>query len=347
MKENLREVEVFNDPHLKKNVEVRSKVNLETRLYLQGKGYTEIETPILTPDPEIAPVRPFVIENPECYLRITDTEFLQRLVYAGFDKVFQLSKHFREGDSNYKSNPEFTQLSIVERVNYEQLVEVFKDYMIHMAKKINNTPVVSFFGSKINLETDWISITVKEALVKYCNIDLDRNIENSDLERTMTTLRLPIPSESKPYDGVIKYNILMESILDKFVMPQYKGKVLFLKEYPFGLGGLAKPVDEKLYYKQRGEVFINGIEIINGSTIPNSTIIRKWYDHALGAQLNSGLWPGKRLDENYIRSAKMGIPHSTGMTLGYDRFIMMLTDSKNINEVITFPVTLNTKPKAI
>ncbi|MEK7550327.1 MAG: amino acid--tRNA ligase-related protein [Patescibacteria group bacterium] len=343
--ERLRETEIFNDPKLRRNIEVRSEVNLETRLYFHNKGYIETETPILTPDPEVAPVKPFVIENPECYLRITDTEFLKRLMYAGFGKIFQLAKDFREGDSNYKSNPEFTQLSIAARgIDYEQMVGVFKDYMSSVAKKVNDTPVISFFGSRINLETDWSEITVKDALAKFCDIDLDKNLENSDLEKTMERLKVPVPSEAKNYYGVIKYNIMMESILDKFIMPEYKGKILFLKEYPYGLNAPGKAVEDKPQYKQRGEVFVNGIEIINGSTIPtNPDFIKSWYDHALKAQLDSGLWPGKRLDEDYLRSTRLGIPHMSAMTLGYDRYIMMLTNSKNISEVITFPIILKSK----
>ncbi len=343
--ERLREVDVFNDPKLKRNVEVRSNVNLETRLYFRDKGYLETETPLLTPDPEVAPVKPFVIENPECYLRITDTEFLKRLIYAGFEKVFQLAKDFREGDSNYKSNPEFTQLSIAERgINYEQMVGVFKEYMCAIAQKVNNTSVISFFGSQIDLEADWVEITVKDALGKSCDIDLDKNIENYDLERSIKKLGVTIPPEACNYSGVIRYNIIMEAVLDHFVMPEYTGKVLFLKEYPYGLGAPGKAVNGRPSYKQRGEVFVNGIEIINGSTIPSDpNVIQSWYDHALRVQLDSGLWQNKRLDEDYLKSTRLGIPHMSAMTLGYDRFIMMLTDSQNINEVITFPVILKSK----
>lgn len=349
MKENLREAGVFNNPHLRKNVEVRSRVNLETRIYFHKLSYIEAETPILTPDPEIAPIRPFTIENPECYLRITDTEFLKRLVYGGFDKVFQLSKHFREGDSNYKSNPEFTQLSVVARgIGYEEAVGLFKDYMIHIAKNINDTPVVSFLGSEINLETDWVVITVKDALAEFCNINLDENIESSDLEKTLQRMKIPISAEAEKYAGVIKYNIMLEPVLDEFIMPHFKGKLLFLKEYPFGLGAPGKAVERNPQYKERGEVFVNGIEFLNGQTVPTDPDwVKNWYDHALKAQLESGLWPGKRLDEDYLSSVGLGVPHMASMSLGYDRFLMMLTDSKDISEVITFPVTLNTRPKAI
>jgi lysyl-tRNA synthetase class 2 len=263
-------------------------------------------------------------------------------MYAGFDKVFQLAKDFREGDSNYKSNPEFTQLSIAARgINYEQMVGVFREYISSIATTVNHSPIISFFGSQINLETDWTEITVKDALAKFCDVDLDKNLENSDLEKTMEKLQVPGPAEARKYEGVIKYNIMMEEVLDKFIMPQYNGKILFLKEYPYSLGAPGKAVDDKPQYKQRGEVFVNGIEIINGSTIPtDSDVIKKWYDHALRVQLDSGLWPRKRLDEDYLESTRLGIPHMSAMTLGYDRFIMMLTNSKNINEVITFPVQL-------
>lgn len=339
----LREVDLVNSDKRKKNLEVRSRVNLETRIYFNEKGYTEIETPVLTPDPEVSPIRPFIISNPEGYLRITDTEFLKRLVFSGFDKVYQLAKDFRLGDKSFKNNPEFTQLSISQKgIDYVGSVQIFKDYMIHIAKRINRTPVIDFFGKRMNLESDWVEITVKDALAD-CGIDLDKNLQNGDLERTAVSMGLTLSPQMKNYRAMIRYNLLMEEILDRFVIPKYEGKILFLKEFPWGLGGPGDIVNGSQYYKQRGEVYANCIEILNGSTIqrdPNA--IREWYKIALDDQLASGLWQGKRLDEDYLRSASLfGVPLMVSMSLGYDRFVMMLTNSKDIEEVIAFPISFN------
>jgi len=339
----LREIEIRENPKLRKNFEIRGRANLETHLYFQERGYVETETPVLTPELEIAPIRQFSVNGGDRpFLRMTDTEFLRRLLVGGFDKIYQLSKHFRLGDLNSKSYPEFTQLSLaVKGTDYVQLAHAVGDYMIHVAERINGTTKVDAFGQELDLREPWKILSVKDALGEFADIDLDKNLKVNNLEETLRRMNIPTPSEATDYSGVIRYTILMENLLDHWVIPNFKG-ALFLKEYPYELGGPGKEVENKQGYKQRGEVFFNGIELLNSvSTQTNGGKLRKRYKETLDFQLQSGKWGGKRLDEEYLCSIESGIPESAVMSLGYDRFLMMLTKSKNIRDVLIFPVLDN------
>lgn len=337
---NLRETEIRENSHLRRNFEIRSKANLETHLYFQNRGYLETETPVLTPELEIAPIRQFSVNGQTGpYLRMTDTEFLRRLLVGGFEKIYQLSKHFRAGDLNLKSYPEFTQLSLaVKGVDYVELSQIIRDYMIHVAERVKGTTKVNAFGQELDLKEPWKILSVKDALGEFANVDLDDNLEVNALEETLRRMKMPLPSEAADYSGAIRYTILMGSLLDNLVIPNFKG-VLFLKEYPYELGGPGKEVEGKSGYKQRGEIFFNGVELINAvSTQTDSRKLRKRYQETLDFQLQSGKWNGKRLDEEYLSSIESGIPESAVMSLGYDRFLMMLTRSKDIRDVLIFPV---------
>jgi lysyl-tRNA synthetase class 2 len=339
----LREIEIREDPRLRKNFEIRSRANLETHLYFQERGYVETETPVLTPELEIAPIRQFSANGGgRPFLRMTDTEFLRRLLVGGFDKIYQLSKHFRVGDLNFKSYPEFTQLSLaVKGTDYIQLAHVVGDYMIHVAERINGSTNVDAFGQELDLREPWRILSVKDALGEFANVDLDDNLEVNALEETLRRMKMPAPPEAADYSGVIRYTILMENLLDKQVIPNFKG-VLFLNKYPYELGGPGKEVETRPGYKQRGEIFFNGIELLNSvSTQTDGEKLRRRYQETLDLQIQSGKWDGKRLDEEYLSSIESGIPESAVMSLGYDRFLMMLTKSKNIRDVIMFPVLDN------
>jgi len=339
----LREIEIRENPKLRKNFEIRSRANLETHLYFQERGYVETETPVLTPELEIAPIRQFSVNGGDRpFLRMTDTEFLRRLLVGGFDKIYQLSKHFRVGDLNFKSYPEFTQLSLgVKGIDYVQLANVVRDYMIRVAERINGTTIVYAFGRELDLREPWKILNVKTALKEFGDIDLDKNLDAETLEETLMKMEIPAPPEAADYSGVIKYTILMENLLEYLVIPNFKG-VLFLNEYPYELGGPAKEIENKPGYKQRGEIFFNGVELINTvSTQTDGKKLRKRYEETLDFQLKSGKWNGKRLDEEYLCSIESGIPESAVMSLGYDRFLMMLTGSEDIRDVLVFPVLDN------
>jgi len=336
----LREIEIANNPKLVENIKVRSRLNLETRLYFAQGDYIETETPLITPETGIGPSRVFVTYEPkQVFLRTTDTDYLRRLLVGGFDSTFQLSKHFRKSDNNHKSYPEFTQLSIAKRgINYKELMYIVKDYMAEMAKILNGSTSVDAFGQTIDLSHNWTELPVREAIEKYVGLDVDRNLTPNELKSSMLEKGITLPTGADKFTGILKYTILMEHLLDTFVIPNYKG-ALFLTEYPSQLGGPGMEVDGKSEYKQRGEVFFNGIELVNSvSSQTNGKKLRDVYEDTLYHELNSGQFEGKKLDEEYMQSMALGMPPSAAMSIGYDRFLMMLTSSKDIKDVITFPI---------
>lgn len=336
----MREIEIRSNEAIVRNFELRSTANFETHKYFHDRGYLEAETPILTPKPEIAPVRQFQTTDGlnEYYLRMTDTEYLRRLLTCGFPNLYQLSKHFRVNDQSNKSLPEFTQLSVASRgANYIDMVSMVRNYMIDVAKTTTGLATVNVFGQTIDMSDEWKTLTMKDALKEYADIDLDLNLDPNNLEQTMRRKGLEIPIKAAQYLGVIRYNILMESILDNNVINNFRG-ILFLTEFPYEFGGPGKEVAGRPAYKQRGEVFFNGVEMMNGvSTQTDGIKLRNRYTETLDCQLESGLWSGKELDDEYLAAIELGIPESAAISLGYDRFIMALTSNNNIKEVVLYP----------
>ncbi len=336
---NLREIEIRNNSRLTENIRCRSRLNLETRLYFLERGYIETETPLITPETGIGPSKVFATSAfKPMFLRTTDTDYLRRLIVGGFDSVFQVSKHFRKSDNNHKSYPEFTQLSIAKRrIDYKKLTYIVQDYMAAMAEKITGSTVIDAFGNKIDLHEPWTELRVKDGILKYVGIDVDFNTTDEELEKSMREKGIDLPLDIDKFTGILKYTILMEHLLDNFVIPHYKG-VLFLTEYPTQLGGPGKEVQEDPRYKQRGETLFNGVEIINSvSSQTDGNKLRQVYEETLNHELACGQFEGKRIDQEYMKSMALGIAPSAAMSIGYDRFLMMLTGSRDIKDVITFP----------
>jgi len=339
-KKRHRDIGMIVDEELKKRFIQRSKINSLIRKFHEDKGFIEVETPILVPFPEIAPVKPFITEEPRysqrCDLRITNTEYIRRLIVAGFDKVYQLGKCFRDEPLSFKHFPEFTQLTFGIAFNdYSALMKHIEELLYTINIEVNNNSIINFKRQKLDLTPPWQRISVKSALIEYADIDIDKFNDPDDLCREIVSKGLAIPKKFE-YGGFLK----MAAVVDKLVEDHVVGKLIqptFLCEYPWYLGGPAKELDDNSNYKKRSEVFIGGMELANISTPQNDPLkLRKWYNDTMALKQESG-WKNQVLDEPYLHAMDHGIPICATGGLGVDRLMMLILRQENIEDVLLFP----------
>lgn len=335
-----RDIGIIVDEELKKTFLDRSRINSIIRHFYTEEGFIEVETPCTVSFPEIAPVRPFTTQEPkfsqQVDLRITNTEYIRRLIVAGFDKVYQIGKCFRDEPVSFKHMPEFTQLTFgIAYSNYNALMENIERLTHTITQEMLGRSFVRHDGCDIDITPPWNRLTVRDALIKYTGIDIDHFSDPGDLRREIETRGFEIPEEYE-YGGFL----MMAALVDKLIEDQVIDNLFeptFLCEYPHYLGGPAKEIENNQKYKQRSEVFIRGVELANISTPQNDPVkIQKWYAETLQLKQESG-WVNQRLDEPYIHAINQGIPICTTGGLGLDRLIMFILEKDRIEDVVLFP----------
>ena len=318
----------------------RNKINSLIREFYKTKGFTEVETPFLVPFPEIAPVRPFVTEEPKysqkADLRLTNTEYMRRLMVAGFEKVYQLGKCFRDEPASFKHLPEFTQLTFgIAHEDYNSLMENIEQLAYSLAMKMNNKHQLNFRGQMIDLTPPWRRVSVRGALIDHTGVDIECFDDPKDLREEIVRCGFAVP-EKYEYGGFL----MMASLVDKLVEDNVFNRLVqptFLCEYPWYLGGPAKELESNPKYKKRSEVFIAGVELANISTPQNDPLkIRRWYDETLKLKQQSG-WRNQILDEPYLHAIDQGIPLCATGGLGVDRLVMFILEKERVEDVVLFP----------
>lgn len=324
----------------KKTFEQRSKIISFIRSFLENRGFVEVETPYLQSVPEIAPVPDFVTETPRhfraLHLRITNTEYMRRLLVAGFDKIYQLGRCFRDEKSSFKHHPEFTQLTFgVANHNYDYLIDLIEELVYQAALKVVGKTRFSFKGREVDLTPPWERRTMRDAIIEFAELDIEDYPDNGDLAKKMEEMGMNPPRDLE-FSGFLIRNALIDRMVEDFVVPNMI-KPTLVKEYPYCLGGPAKEVEGKSEYKQRCEAFAGTMEIANVSTPQNDyRKLKKWYDETLQQKIESG-WLNQELDEDYLFAMSCGIPLCTTGGLGVDRLLMLILEKNDVKDVMLFP----------
>jgi lysyl-tRNA synthetase class 2 len=345
-----QEMALLLDPEVKQTVVKRSQANRFIRHFFDSRGFVEVETPYLVPEPAIAPVKSFVVSNSKHVqpmdLRIANTEYIRRLLVGGFERVYQLGKCFRNEPASWKHDVEFTQLTFgIAYAGYTALMELIETLAPALANEIVGTTQVRFGKYDINLTPPWRKITIKDAIFEQTRIDIDECPDSESLSQKMKELGFGRP-ETFEYGGFLIRAKLLDYLVDEYVCPDLI-QPTFLCEYPYELGGPAKEIEDKPNYKKRCEIFIAGMEIANISTPQNDPLkMRKWYNETLALKVESG-WQNQHLDEPYLQAIDLGIPISTTGGLGLDRLLMLILNKEDIRDVNLFPWKEYREPDSI
>ncbi|MEK6793080.1 MAG: amino acid--tRNA ligase-related protein, partial [Nanoarchaeota archaeon] len=238
-----RDIEMIVNHSLKDTFVKRSRINSLIRRFYGDREFIDVETPFLLPYPEISPNKAFSTEEPKfsqkADLRRTNTEYIRRLMVAGFEKVYQLGKCFRDEPTSFKHLPEFTQLTFgIAYEDYNALMKNIEELTSMLCMDINGHHSVNFRGQTLDFTLPWKRISVRNALLQHTGIDIEKFDNPKELSREAQRAGLEVPREYK-YGGFLKMAILVDKLIEdnvnnKLVQPT------FLCEYPWYLGGPAK-----------------------------------------------------------------------------------------------------------
>ncbi|QQG39644.1 MAG: lysine--tRNA ligase [Candidatus Aenigmatarchaeota archaeon] len=327
-----RYLDMVMNPDVRRIFAARTKIIQAAREFLDKHGYVEVETPILQPIYGGAMARPFKTHHNDLdvdmYLRIADELYLKRLVVAGMEKVYEISKDFRNESIDTTHNPEFTMLEFYEAyVDYEYMMGFVERLFQHVAIKALGTLEFEYQGQKINLKSPWRRVTMEDAV---------RGAGIETFGRTLEELRALAKKHGLETDKGATRGELIEAFFEEFVEPKIVNPT-FITDYPVEVSPLAKMKRGEPGVTERFELFITGREFANAFSELNDPIDQRSRFEQQAAMRKRGHAEAHQMDEDFIRALECGMPPTGGVGIGIDRLVMLLTNQSSIKEVILFP----------
>ncbi len=330
-----RYVDLLVNENVKSIFLTRSKIIKLLRAYLDKNGFTEVETPVLQPLYGGASANPFITHHKaldiDLYLRISDELYLKRLVVGGFDKVYELSKDFRNEGMSKAHNPEFTMLEFYwAYVDYEHLMRFTEEMISSIVKEIKGSCKVTFKDKEYDFSTPWKRIPFLDLFKEYLGMDISSFKDEKELLNYVTEHKLLAGNEAFGFRDII------DVVYKKHIRPKLEGP-LFLTDYPYAMKPLAKRRPDNPEISASFQLLVGGEEFINAYNELNDPMDqrKRWEDEMeLGKK---GAEDYQVIDDDYIRALEYGMPPTAGWGLGIDRLTAFLTNQHTIKDVILFP----------
>ncbi len=328
-----RYLDLISNEEVRKTFQTRSKVVSAIRRFMDGRGFIEVETPILQPEADNAAAKPFVthhnVLDRDLYMRIEMELHLKRLIIGGFEKVYEIGRIFRNEGVSFKHNPEFTMMESYEAyADYNSVMEMVEQMVSSVAVEVLGTTIVPHKDTKIDLKTPWQRLSFRDAITQYSGIDFVQ-YPNVDL------LRAKMKEKGIEVDPQKNWAHLVDDLLSTFVEPKLI-QPTFLIDYPLSLSPLAKKKPGQERVVERFEAFAGGIEIANAFTELNDPLDQR---ERFIQQVKDKQADGEegKVDEDFLLAMEHGMPPTGGSGIGIDRLVMILTGNQSIREVILFP----------
>jgi len=328
-----RYVDLIVNPEVKETFIKRTKIINLIRDFLNNKGYLEVETPILQTIPGGANARPFITHHNTLdiplYLRIADELFLKRLIVGGFDAVYEFSRDFRNEGMDKNHNPEFTILELyVAYKDYFWMMELTESLLEKVCIELSGDASITFDSKKISFKKPFKRITIFDAIKKHTGYDISNMQENElrDICKKMDIETTDQMGEGKLIDAIFG-NKCEKEIIDP----------TFIIDYPKSMSPLTKEHRDNVNLTERFELIVNGMEIANAYSELNDPIDQlNRFEKQLELS-KRGDEEAMFIDKDFIRSLEYGMPPTSGIGIGIDRLIMLMTDNTSIQEVLFFP----------
>ncbi|MDR1674482.1 MAG: lysine--tRNA ligase [Oscillospiraceae bacterium] len=330
-----RYVDLLINPEVKDVFVKRSQILREVRAYLDGLGYTEVDTPVLHTLEIGAAARPFKTHHNtldiDMYLRIETELYLKRLIVGGFDKVYEVGRIFRNEGMDTSHNPEFTTVEMYQAfTDYFGMMDIIEQMYKDITLKICGTGIIMYQGTEINMTAPWRRLTMKEAVKEYAGVDYDT--WDSD-----ESARSAAKEKGVKFDGMDKASKgdVLIALFDEFAEPELIQPTI-IYDYPVENSPLAKRKPNDPMFTERFEFFIYRREMGNAFSELNDPIDQK---ERFVKQVNARRAAGAnaQVDEDFITALEYGMPPTGGLGFGFDRLVMLLTDSASIRDVLLFP----------
>lgn len=336
-----RYVDLIVNPDSRNVFLVRTKVLSEMRKFLDDHGFIEVETPILQPVYGGASAKPFVTRHNELeqdmYLRISDELYLKRLIVGGFEKVYEVSRDFRNESVSRFHNPEFTQIEFYwAYVDYDVLMKFTEELVVHLVKTVKNGSLeVEFQGKKLDFTPPFKRLTFRDAIFEKTNIDIDKIKSESEFTSQLKAYNLKLDTT-----GVVGLGAMFDELYKEYVRPYLEGPV-YITDYPAEMIALAKRKADNPDKIASFQLLAHGTELLKAYNELNDPKDQydRWMDEE--ALAKKGAENAMQLDTDYIRALEYGMPPTAGWGMGIDRIVQFLTDSPTIKDVILFPSMRN------
>jgi lysyl-tRNA synthetase, class II len=330
-----RYVDLITSPESRRVFVMRSQIVQAMREFFVGRGYLEVETPMMQPIPGGAAARPFVTHHNaldcDLYLRIAPELYLKRLVVGGLEKVFEINRNFRNEGISTKHNPEFTMLEFYEAYrDYRYLMDLTEALLREVATKVCGTTTVEYQDKRIDLSAPFARLTMAEAIARYnARHSLAELSKREYLQTALASLGVEVLQTDGL--GVLQLKLFEATTEDKLVQPT------FIVAHPTDVSPLARANDANPAVTDRFELFITGREFANGFSELNDPEDQAARFMAQARAKDAGDAEAMHYDADYVRALEYGMPPAAGEGIGVDRLAMLLTDSPSIRDVILFP----------
>ena len=329
-----RYVDLIVNPDVKDTFVKRSKIMRELRSYLDGKGFLEVDTPILTPFEIGASARPFITHHNtldmDMVLRIETELYLKRLIVGGMDRVYEVGRIFRNEGMDTKHNPEFTTIELYQAyTDYHGMMDLVEEMMKTVSQNVCGSMVVPYQGNEIDLG-HWERLTMVEAVKKYSGVDFSEI--SSDEEAIAVAKEHHVELPEVPTKGAILAEFFDVFVEENLIQPT------FIYDYPVEISPLAKRKPDDPAFTERFEYFINATEFGNAFSELNDPIDQKGrFERQVAERKAIDPECKAQVDYDYVNALEYGMPPTGGLGFGVDRLVMLLTDSASIRDVLLFP----------
>jgi len=328
-----RYVDLVVNPHVREIFLKRTRIFNAMRQFFNDRGYIEVDTPVLQPIPGGAAARPFITHHNALdiplYLRIANELYLKRLIVGGFEGVYEFSRNFRNEGMDRTHNPEFTAMEIyVSYKDYDWMMSFTEQMLEHICLSVLGTTKVKVGEREIDFKAPYRRVTMLDAIKEHTGIDVS-GMNEDELRATCKSLGIEV--DDTMGKGKLIDELFGEKCEGSYIQPT------FITDYPKEMSPLTKEHRTNPHLTERFELMVNGKEIANAYSELNDPIDqRERFEDQLRLS-EKGDDEAMFIDHDFLRALEYGMPPTSGMGIGMDRLVMLLTGQESIQEVLLFP----------
>ncbi|HVR99251.1 MAG TPA: lysine--tRNA ligase [Thermoanaerobaculia bacterium] len=330
-----RYLDLASNPESRQVFETRAAIVRGLREFLDGRGFLEVETPMMQILPGGATARPFRTHHNaldlELFLRIAPELYLKRLLVGGMPRVYEINRNFRNEGISTRHNPEFTMLEFYwAYADYRDMMDFTEEMLSALALQVRGEAALVWKGERIDLARPWARFTMRDAVAHFGAIAPERLESAETIREELQARRLPVPPGGS-------YGHLLMGLFEEVVEEHLTGPV-FITDHPVEVSPLAKQRPDDPRFTERFELYIAGMEIANAFSELNDPDVQAERFRQQIAARERGDEEAHLFDHDYVRALEHGMPPAAGNGTGIDRLTMLFTDRQSIRDVILFPL---------